>query len=89
MWHNSKYSRCFGYYFLQNTLGLGVLASTIDTDLNYEIAMLFILTGTNKSYNHIIRKKAYLLFSKFKTGNWEWSWSQITFSNTETSTNQF
>ena len=39
--------------------------------------------------NHIIREKAELLFSKFKIGNWEQGWSQVTFSNIETSANQF
>ena len=34
--------------------------------------------------NHIIRKKAYQLFSKFKIGNWELGWSQITLLDTET-----
>ena len=39
--------------------------------------------------NHIIRKKVYLLFSKFKIGNWERGWSQVRFVNTETPSNQF
>ena len=38
---------------------------------------------------HIIREKAYLLFSKFKIDNWEWGWSQVRFLNIETLTNQF
>ena len=47
--------------------------------------MLFIQTGTNKSgQSHIIRKKAYLIFSKFERGNWEQGWSQVIFLNTET-----
>ena len=29
--------------------------------------------------NHFIRKKAYLLFSKFKIGSWKRGWSQVTF----------
>ena len=42
-----------------------------------------------QTLNHIIRKKAYLLFPKFKIGNSEGGWSQVTFLNTETPTNQF
>ena len=48
--------------------------------------MLFICTGTNK---YIIREKAYLIFSKFKIGNWEGDCSQVTFLNMETPANQF
>ena len=45
--------------------------------------MLLIQAGTNKSQqSHIIRKKAYPLFSKLKIGNWEQGWSQVTFFNT-------
>ena len=52
--------------------------------------MRFIRHGTNKSrQSHIIKKKAYLLFSKFKIGNWEQGWSQVTFLNPETPANQF
>ena len=70
--------------------GLGVLAHSIDNDLNYEIAMLFICTGTNKSrQSHFISKKAYLHFSKFNVGNWERGWSQVTFLDTKTPAKQF
>ena len=48
--------------------------------------MLFICTRTNK---YIIREKAYLIFSKFKIGNWEGDCSQVTFLNMETPANQF
>ena len=59
---------------------------SVDTDLNCGTPMLFIRTGTN---GYIIRKKAYLLFPKFKIGNWERDWSQVTFLNTKTLANQF
>ena len=36
-----------------------------------------------------IKKKAYLLFSKFKIGNWEQDRSQVTFLNLKTPANQF
>ena len=39
--------------------------------------------------NHIVRKKAQLLFSKFKVSNWERGCSQVTFLNTENPANQF
>ena len=39
--------------------------------------------------NRIIRKKVQVLFSKFKIGNWERGWSQVTFLNRETAANQF
>ena len=38
--------------------------------------------------NHVVRKKAELLFSQFKRGNWEQGWSQVTFFNSETPANQ-
>ena len=44
---SSKKCRHFSHHFFQNTSGLGVLASSIDTNLNYEITMFFIHTGTN------------------------------------------
>ena len=48
--------------------------------------MLFIHTGANKSQqSHIIREKSL----KFKIGNWERNWSQVTFFNMETPANQF
>ena len=40
----------FGHYFLENTLGLGMLACSMDIDLNYWITMFVIGTGTNKSW---------------------------------------
>ena len=48
----------------------------------------FVLESISHS-NHIIRNKAYLFSSKFKIGNWERVWSQVTFLNTETPANQF
>ena len=39
--------------------------------------------------NHIIRIKACLLFAKFKIGNWEQGWSQVSFLNMETHAIQF
>ena len=52
--------------------------------------MLFIRAGTNKSrQSHLIRKKAFILSSKFKIGNWERGWSQVTFLNTETPATNF
>ena len=39
--------------------------------------------------NHIIRKIAYLLFSKFKIDNWERGLPQVTFLNVGTLANQF
>ena len=72
LWHSSKQYCCFCHCFLQNMSGLGMLACNIDTDLSYGITMLFIRTGTSKSQKSpIIKKKAYLLFSKFKIGNCE------------------
>ena len=44
--------------------------------------MLFIRNKTN------IRKKSELIFSKFKIGNWEQGWSQVTFLNMEAHANQ-
>ena len=37
----------------------------------------------------VIRKKAYLLFSKFKICNWGWGWSLVAFFNKETLAKQF
>ena len=51
--------------------------------------MLFIGMELISHSNHIITKKAELDFLKFKIGNWERGWSQVTFLNTETPDNQF
>ena len=51
------------------------------------LCSLFVLQSIRHD-NHIIRKKA-LLFSKFKMGNWERGWCQVTFLNIETPANQF
>ena len=68
--------------------GLGVLACSNETNLNYWITMLFIHNGTNKLWQtHIIKKKAHLL--KFTRGNYQQGWSQVTFLNRETPAYQF
>ena len=50
--------------------------------------MLFIYTQTNKSWQSLIYQIE-LLFSKFKIGNWEQCWFQVTFLNKKTPANQF
>ena len=70
------FRRCQGY-------------SSKQSILNYGIIMLSIHTGTISHSNYIITTKAYLLFSEFKIDNWERGWSQVTFLNMETPTNQF
>ena len=39
----------FSHRFFQNTSGLGVLACSIDNNLNYRITMLFMCTENSKS----------------------------------------
>ena len=53
---SSKLSHHSSHYFLQNTSRLWVLACSIDTDLNYEITIFFIRTGTNKSQQSYYEK---------------------------------
>ena len=52
------------------------------------LCTLLILEPISHS-NHIIRKKVWLLFSKFKIRSSKRGWSQVPFLNTETPADQF
>ena len=50
--------------FSFKTCQLGILACSMNTNLNYEITILFIRTGTNKSQQSHYSEKGLLTFSK-------------------------
>ena len=53
--------------FLQNKSGYGVLACRPDTNLNYEITMLFSCTGINKSQQSYYQEKSLPTFLKLQS----------------------